>query len=107
MFCTCKTARRDRRTRDPIFFEQAEWLRTDLESSNDVGQNAFGDMSGTEDVSHALKVFCDEPTCLNFEHVHTTLLSNSFYARAKESAARELEDQKRRNASKKRRTVCN
>jgi len=97
--CHLISVRESVRARDPRFFEQAEWLRPALESSNDVGQNVFEDLSDLEDVNRVLKAFCGQPTRLSFERVHVTLLSSSFYARAKESAARELEAYKRRNAN--------
>jgi len=97
--CHFISVRESVRARDPRFFEQAEWLRPALESSNDLGQNVFGDLSGLEDVGRVLKVFCEEPTRLGFEHLHATLLSSSFYTRAKEVAAKELEAHKRRNVN--------
>ena len=97
--CHFISVRESVRARDPRFFEQAEWLRPALESSNDVGQNVFDDLADLEDVDHVLKVFCEEPTRLSFERINATLLSSSFYARAKESATRELEAHKRRNAN--------
>lgn len=99
--CHFISVRESVRARDPIFFEQAEWLRPALESSHDVGQNVFDDLSDLEDVDRALKAFCEGPTRLSFERVHTKLLSSSFYGRAKESATSELEARKRRNVNRK------
>lgn len=97
--CHFISVRESVRARDPRFFEQAEWLRPALESSNDVGQNVFDDLADYEDVNRAIKSFCDEPTQLNFKHVNVTLLTSSFYAQAKESAKQELDAHKRRNAN--------
>lgn len=97
--CHFISVRESVRARDPRFFEQAEWLRPALESSNDVGQNVFNDLADHEDVTHALKVFSDKPTKFNFERVNVTLLMSNFYMRAKESATKELEAHKHRNAN--------
>lgn len=97
--CHFISIRESVRAKDPRFFEQAEWLRPALESSNDVGQNVFEDMADFQNVFEAIARFCDESTSLNFERVNVTLVQSDFYARAKEVAARELEAHKRRTAN--------
>ncbi len=94
--CHFISVRESVRAKDPRFFEQADWLRPALESSNDIGQNVFDDLADYTDVAHTLKAFCDEPTQLNFTRITVTLAGNNFYTRAKELSAKELEEHKRR-----------
>lgn len=97
--CHFISVRESVRAKDPRFFERAEWLRPALESSNDVGQNVFGDLADWQDAADVISTFCDEPTQLNFERANVTLVQSNYYARVKELAARELEAHKRRDVN--------
>ncbi len=97
--CHFISVRESVQAKDPQFFEHAEWLRPAFESSNDIGQNVFDDMTDYQDVADVIGAFCGEPTQLNFERVNITLVQSNFYTRAKESAARELETHKRPNVN--------
>lgn len=97
--CHLLSVRESVRTRDPQFFEHAEWLRPSLESSNDVGQNIFNDLTKYQEIINMLGTFCAEPMRLSFTHVIATLLQNNFYMLAKELAAIELKAHKLGNMS--------
>lgn len=97
--CHLLSVRESVRARDPQFFEHAEWFRPSLESSNDIGQNVFGDLTEHQEIVNMLGAFCAEPARLSFTCVSAILVQSNFYARAKELAAIELEVRKPRSAN--------
>ncbi len=97
--CHLLSIRESVRARDPQFFEHAEWLRPSLESSNDIGQNVFADLTEQQEIINMFGTFCAEPTRLSFTHVSVTLIQSNFYTRVKKLAAIELEERKPRNTN--------
>ena len=82
-------------SKDPLFFQRAEWLLPSLESSRDVGQNVFADLVEYREIMEECDAFSREPTISSFEHVIGQIVESDFYTRARKLAAIELENQKR------------
>lgn len=85
-------------SKDPRFFEKAHWLRPAFETSNDLGQNVFADLAGSE-VLEVVREFRGDPTKLSLGRVNATLVRSGFYERAKQISAQELETHKRSNTN--------
>jgi hypothetical protein len=97
--CNLFSVRESVRARDPQFFARADWLLPSLESSNDLGQNVFSDLVEHQEIADMLGAFCAKPEALSFIQIITALVQSSFYERAKELAAAELEARKRRTVN--------
>lgn len=85
------------RSKDPQFFEKAEWLRSVLEASDDKGQRVFDDLADCERIQTTVDTFCNTPTAVQFEQACMTVLGSDFYPEAKVLADTELKARKSAN----------
>lgn len=80
--------------KDPRFFERTDWLRKELESANDKGQNVFKDLKTFNGLFKQIDLFCDNPTSSKLEDIFYTSESGEFYAEVKKLAAEQLKKSK-------------
>lgn len=77
-------------TRDPKFFEKAEWLLPSLEASNDLGHIVFSDLDDFSEVCEQVAVYCIKPSELLYKSIIDNVVNTGLYIVVKPLATMQL-----------------